>query len=579
MRKNDSISRLRNLALAAALCSAGMALAQGPITYVPQGSSWNAAARADFYTRDQGSRLIPLPWARALKAPDGQPFLADTLGRYGYLRNPANPAGLPVGFMAGAAVAGRQDLAMNCSACHTRQIVANGREYRIDGGPAIVDFGGLLTDLDSAVGRVLDDPAEFASFASAVLGANPSPAGMAALRAEVQAWYLREHAMITRAVDGAGWGLGRLDAVSMIFNRVTGLDIGPPPSFLIEGNIRRADAPVRYPFLWNSPRQDRTQWPGFAQNGNDLLGLARNLGQVYGVYGHFQPRRVGNRVDFTGTNSANFTNLGKLEGLVKKIGAPRWPFPINRSLAAQGEKIFKRDWSQGGCADCHGERRGAFRFTLQPTWATPLCDVGTDSRQYAILARTASTGVYEGARRPGGPPLPAETKAFDLLAVSVVGSIFQHTFGFSLFGYANSGAPEAAPSAAQTELSQRILSTYSPPPADACDEKPDAADFTFKYESRVLRGIWATAPYLHNGSVPSLADLLTPGTARPNRFRIGRNYDLARVGLAEDQGSAAPERDTTCEHRTSGNSRCGHDYGTALSTSEKAALLEYLKGI
>jgi hypothetical protein len=44
--------------------------------------------------------MIPLAWLRALKQPNGQPFLADSLGRYGYLPNPANSDQLPVGFTA-----------------------------------------------------------------------------------------------------------------------------------------------------------------------------------------------------------------------------------------------------------------------------------------------------------------------------------------------------------------------------------------------------------------------------------------------------------------------------------------------
>ncbi len=67
------------------------------------------------------------------------------------------------------------------------------------------------------------------------------------------------------------WGTGRLYAISMIFNRVTGLDIGPHPTHLIPDNIRRADAPARYPFLWNAGKQDKTQWPGSADNGNNAL--------------------------------------------------------------------------------------------------------------------------------------------------------------------------------------------------------------------------------------------------------------------------------------------------------------------
>ena len=76
----------------------------------------------------------------------------------------------------------------------------------------------------------------------------------------------------------------------MIFNRLTGLDLGPPPSLIIADNIKMADAPVRYPFLWNAPIQDQTQWPGFADNGSDVLALSRNLGEVFGVFGVFQPK-------------------------------------------------------------------------------------------------------------------------------------------------------------------------------------------------------------------------------------------------------------------------------------------------
>ena len=569
-----SVFALKNIALTAIVSMPAAAAAQqAPVTFLDQGWTWTRAARADFYTRDQGSQIIPLAWARALTTAEGRPFLGDALARYGYLPNPANAAGLPVGFMAGGS--GRSQLAVNCSACHTRQILVDGREYRIDGGPAIVNFRALLMDLDSAVARVLATPAAFADFAEAVLGANPNPTRVAQLRTEVEAWYAREHAMISRGVEPADWGLGRLDAVSMIFNRLTGLDIGPPPSFLIESNIRRADAPVRYPFLWNAPRQDRTQWPGFAQNGNDLLALARNLGQVYGVYARFRPQWNGHRLDFLSDNSANFSNLERLEQLVKRIGPPRWRWSVNAQLARAGRDVFNRNWQQGGCVECHGIENGAFRFTLRPSWATPLCDVGTDSRQYQILDRTADSGVFRGAQRPFGTPVAAQAKAFDLLGLAVVGSIFQQKLGFSLFS--RQGAPPTATPGPQEALARQIVSIYAPAPHDACDDPSLNANFPFKYESRVLQGIWATAPYLHNGSVPTLADLLMPGRNRPETFALGRRYDLGSVGLARDQGPGAPTRTTTCEERDSGNSRCGHDYGVNLSDSDKAALLEYLK--
>ena len=85
--------------------SAGQAWAADPSPiFVDQGPSWTPVTRADFYSRDQGARMIPLAWLQALKQPNGQPFLADSLARYGYLPNPANSNGLPVGFTASGPV-------------------------------------------------------------------------------------------------------------------------------------------------------------------------------------------------------------------------------------------------------------------------------------------------------------------------------------------------------------------------------------------------------------------------------------------------------------------------------------------
>jgi len=282
---------LSGAVLSAATFTASVPIRAADPIFVEQGSDWKPTTRANFYTQDQGSRIMPLSWLEALKQSDGTPFLADSLSRYGYLRNPANSNSLPVGFTA-SGPQGNQFAGMTCAACHTRQISADGKEYRIDGGPAIVDFQTFLVDLRAAVRGILHDDTAFLTFARAVLGVPaPKPGDVAELRENVQAWYNRFDALITKGLPVAPWGIGRLDAVGMIFNRLTGLDLGKPPSYLIADNIKRADAPVRYPFLWNAPKQDKTQWPGFADNGNDLLGLSRNLGEVYGVFGVFEPKK------------------------------------------------------------------------------------------------------------------------------------------------------------------------------------------------------------------------------------------------------------------------------------------------
>lgn len=94
---------------------------------------------------------------------------------------------------------------------------------------------------------------------------------------------------------------------------------------------------------------------------------------------------------------------------------------------------------------------------------------------------------------------------------------------------------------------------------------------TGKYWAAPMGGVWARAPYLHNGSVRTMWELLTPPTARPKTWRRGTTvYDREAMGYA-DAGSF--EFDTT----KSGNSAAGHDYGTGLSDTEKRELIEFLK--
>jgi hypothetical protein len=608
IEKGETMRGIRSLGFALTLLTGPAAWAADPTpVFTSQGANWTAATRADFYTRDQGSRMIPLAWLQALKQSNGQPFLADSLSRYGYLANdPPNPNGLPIGFTASGA-SGVQIAGMTCSACHTRQITAEGKAYRIDGGPAIVDFQNLLTDLDTSVGQVLTSDAAFNSFASAALGsASPDPDDVATLRQEVSAWYLRFHTLMTRALPTPSWGPGRLDAVGMIFNRLTGLDLGAAPSFLIPDNIQKADAPVRYPFLWHAPIQDKTQWPGFADNGSDVLALSRNLGEVFGVFGVFEPKRddLGLFVDFLNNNSANFDGLGKLEELIKLIEPPKWPWTIDLALAAQGQSIYARPKAEGGCAECHGITPGKVRFPLQQTWATPIQDVGTDTREYNVLAWSANPGALKGAFIPFvTKPLKQSDKAFNILATSVIGSIAEQALRSAASPTAASALVASASNAPASGAANGLKLKRLPPALRDLEgayhvaPSQDLQDFNIQglpipdlatpaapappkgsYEARVMQGIWAAAPYLHNGSVPTLAELLKPPAQRVKQFKIGPAYDTINVGLAVEQTLFNQALVTTdCDNLNSGNSNCGHDFGTTLPDAEKKALLEYLK--
>ncbi|MDC0657712.1 di-heme-cytochrome C peroxidase [Leisingera sp. SS27] len=576
-----------------ATCAIGAAAMAAPAAaqtvYVNQGSDWTPSLRQQFYTQDQGARIMPIAWMRALTLPDGEAFLHDALARYGYLPMAGRQqADLPAGFTTNGT---GTDMAvgMSCAACHTRQIEVSGTAYRIDGGPGIVDFQSFLKDLDDAVLAVLATDDAFDAFADRVLGSGADPAAEAALRAEVEVWSKRFHTLIDRSLPDPAWAPARLDAISMIFNRLAGLDIGEAvDDYLIPDNIAVADAPARYPFLWNAARQDYTQWPGFAANGNDLLGLSRNLGEVYGVFGEFhpQPKTGGlfNR-DFISVNSANWEGLSELEKWIWDIGAPQWPWELDQTLAAQGETVFNRDTADGGCVECHGKKKGKFRSIFHTTYATPVLDVGTDTRECGVLARSVKTGVLDGASIPlTGTTLGAEASAFDVLAVSVVGAIVQH--GLSGADKDFMALAKAAGDTPSAEDDHEVLERFSDlrkafPTGDRAGLLKSMTDAeSCKYEARVLAGIWAAAPYLHNGSVPTLTALLTAPADRPASFKPGPNYDIEAVGMAAEQSAFDQVIETTgCDQLDSGNSRCGHDYGTSLSEADKKALLEYLKSI
>jgi hypothetical protein len=103
--------------------------------------------------------------------------------------------------------------------------------------------------------------------------------------------------------------------------------------------------------------------------------------------------------------------------------------------------------------------------------------------------------------------------------------------------------------------------------------KEEGLRSTGKYWAASLDGVWARAPYLHNGSVRTMQELLTPPADRAQSFHRGSHeYDEAQMGYA-DAG------DYVFDTSASGNSNSGHDYGTHLSDAEKRELLEYLKSL
>jgi hypothetical protein len=96
-----------------------------------------------------------------------------------------------------------------------------------------------------------------------------------------------------------------------------------------------------------------------------------------------------------------------------------------------------------------------------------------------------------------------------------------------------------------------------------------------------LDGVWLRAPYLHNGSVPTLRDLLEPAASRPAVFYRGNDvYDPVRLGFVADKAEQGGRKFFRYDTAVPGNANAGHEgrrYGTELSGADKDALIEYLK--
>jgi cytochrome c5 len=127
---------------------------------------------------------------------------------------------------------------------------------------------------------------------------------------------------------------------------------------------------------------------------------------------------------------------------------------------------------------------------------------------------------------------------------------------------------------------QNVPNGEAAPPSELLDLRVENATILPKYKARPLNGIWATAPYLHNGSVPNLWELLKPVSApneedqRTRKFFVGnREFDPKHVGYRSDSGPF--EFDTSLV----GNSNAGHEFGADLSIDERQQLLEYLKSL
>ncbi len=582
------------------LASVGHAEESPPI-FLDQ--NWDSETRQGYYTTSQGSRIMPYSWFISLEAADSeQSFAATALIPLGYLPNPqsrTNPDGLPVGFAIDTASEGETFIGLNCAACHTNRISYQGRTFQIDGAPTLADTGGLIRAIKQSIDATIADSAKFDRFARSVLQGDYSHQRAAELKGRLDEFKEYWDEFTTASTPPHPWGRARLDAFGMIFNRVSAIDLDLPE------NNRSPNAPVSFPFLWGASAENKVQWNGSASNENDIERLGRNVGEVLGVFAEAELRKTTILRPYQRTSAKRLNQLW-LEDRLKELTSPVWPEEYLGAIDPV-KKEAGRILFQQHCVSCHEIVPHGQQSRHVDVVMTPLVDIGTDRLMAEnAVNRTSKTGRLEGSRRLFSKPLPAEVPTLELLANVVVGAILSPFGDVSSDFLLQAMTPELdtvqlnaltqqkmkslyGESASREEELIELLRSYEAKYSryfEEIEEKPQteapAARATsnplLAYKGRPLDGIWATAPYLHSGSVANLYEILLPGNERLQKFWVGSSeFDPVKVGFQTTEGSGTTLLDTSWP----GSSRLGHDtYGNDTFTEEQRwQLVEYMKSL
>lgn len=528
------------------------------IVYVDQG--WSGNGSEHFYFTTQGSELMNYDvFVNLEQKANKKPFIAPKhISKYRYLPQRAsvlNPDALPVGM-----TRDKESVGFTCAACHTNQINYNGVGIRVDGAPALADMNNFLIDLAKSVDVTLSDTKKFERlFAKVKTNENLNT------KEKLRTVLLKDSDFLNdynkRNFSDTPYGYARVDAFGRIYNQIL--------HFVKSSDTIMPDAPVSYPFLWDTPQHDYVQWIGLTSNAN-LGSLGRNTGEVVGVFGNVSVKPILKRY-LNVTSSVNTNNLVEIEDWLRQLKSPQWPekvLPkIDTKKALRGRELYTNM-----CQGCHLpiKRDYKYRKVLAQMYDVEL--IKTDEKVIINALKSANTGVLKGTKSPE----PRITGKYFEDKSPIVLMLTQVVKGIIL---------KNIPSAINTEINAirfGFATKEDLPKYEWYQEATDTNPFgpLKAYKARPLNGIWATAPYLHNGSVPSLYDLLLPEEERPKKFVVGRlAFDATKVGFSSEIHKETKYNPFIFDTTLSGNGNGGHEYGTNLSHSDKMALVEYMKSL
>lgn len=551
----------------------------GEIVQSEQG--WTDAQRLEFHHTSQGTRMVPYEWFKAVEQPCFSLFSAcepfqdpKYLSRFGFLSSKQddqfNPAGLPIGFSYQKdfhdPITGRNypALGLTCAACHTNEMRYDKYAVRIDGAPAMIE----VTQFQKALGLALFFtkviPGRYSRFEAKVLGPNATDANKKDLKdffdGFMEAAKAEKDATEEQKVYANQAGFARTDALARIGNQVFAVDMKN------NANFRASSAPVRFPQIWDAP------WFNWVQYNSSIADpMVRNIGEALGVravaklYGP-DAGKLENSVYMPGMKRVEEMLAGPSQ--FQGLSSPKWPSvfpPLDAAKVARGHDLYNTH-----CQSCHFAPIPELLADLaspQPKlwWKNrlgksflivkdiPIDYVGTDPNEAKdFMDRKADTGDL-------GKGIMYAAPGLDFIMRGIAVNYYDKN-GFS---------PE-----------KRAEWSGYRDPADP------AVRAIAKYKARPLNGIWAAAPYLHNGAVPNLYLLLSPQSERPATFWLGsRKFDPVKVGY----DSSELKGGYLLETANPGNSNKGHEFkdgprgngviGPLLPPDDRYAIIEYLKSL
>jgi mono/diheme cytochrome c family protein len=493
------------------------ALTLGSDGSVQLNQNWNAAEQDTFHRSTEGGSFLPLAWLKAFEVPGTGRLVLDPvmLDAFGAVADPGNPDGLPIGLVKTPAPPGAPPVefyGFNCAFCHTSELAYQGHRIRIEGAGANWNVSGFTNAIIGAI---------ISTYQSSLTGGDPAMFDRFADRVLGPSAPAPAKEALRTAIAQPG------QLYSGFAQAVEALHLAPIP----EGT-GRFDAVARLANFMFAPIDAKnftamaapvsmpplwdTEKLDFKHYSHSIrLSMARDLLTATSAGAGVDPA--------TGASTVAMANLHTDEGLTAKLKPPSWPETvfgrIDRALAARGKPIYDAQ-----CASCH-ERNEQAGVIVQALVDLP--QIGTDPL-YA--------NAFHDKQIVTGP------------------------WGFGTQSLADT----------LRLVTTRIL-TASGEDATNNEFVPNLG-----YKARPLDGVWATAPYLHNGSVMSLYELLLPPSQRKASFGTipHQEFDPKNVGLQFVAGDPSTTLDTTLP----GNANTGHEYGTDLADADRYALIEYLKG-